>query len=231
MTYLTDILALIGTSFYLFIYLTQIYDIYNIYKTRKDIDKFPFMIYIVQIINCYFWYEYCYLTDITSLMIWSLLGVFLNILFLIVYILCKEIEKTKKKQYILYIFLVYLIFLIIFKTLNPTEEIYGFLANISSISMTLSSAQNILKFFKTKDVKYFAINFCFVFFFNCLVWILYTILKGFDLYIFLSSFVGFVVFGFQIILYFIYKKESLSKDFKINNENENNRDGLLVVDS
>lgn len=201
-----DLLGIIGLFLTILSYLIPLPDLYRMYKYKGDaVSKFPYLIFICQIISCQFWVLYGFEIDLLPLKVSESIGLIINLLFIIVYAMCLYIKPYKKKVLVTWIVIVYMIFLFICLDNKTIQIIYGPLGNTFSIITTLSTVQHIKEVLVYKDSSYIAINIVSVYLIDSIDWFLYSILLS-DFNLFLSNLIGICVCGFQVYFYFKYRK-------------------------
>lgn len=209
---LSSFLGLCGTCFAIGLFTIPIVDIYNMYKTRKDVDKFPFFIFIGFSFNCFFWTVYGMKIDTISVWSCNIYGLITNISFLIIYIICIEASQKDKITYIGACIATLLILIIFVSKTAFSSTFYGIIANIFNIIAVLTTVQKIKTAIELRDNSYIPINFVLICFANCISWVLFSFSVGGNMFIFIPNFLGFVLCTVQIYYYNLFSKVNTPKE-------------------
>jgi hypothetical protein len=209
---LSSFLGLCGTILAIGLFTIPILDIYTMYKTRKDVDKFPFFIFIGFSFNCFFWTVYGLKIDTVSVWSCNIYGLITNISFLIVYIICIDASQKDKTIYITGCLATLIILIIFVSKTTFSSAFYGTIANIFNVIAILSTVQKIKIAIELKDKSYIPINFVLICFANSISWVLFSISIGGNMFIFVPNFLGIVLCTVQLYYYNLFNKETPSKE-------------------
>ena len=209
---LSSFLGLCGTCCAIGLFTIPILDIYNMYKTRKDVDKFPFFIFIGFSLNCFFWTVYGMKIDTISVWSCNFYGLITNMSFLIIYIICIEASQRDKITYIAGCLATLLILIIFVAKTTLSSTFYGTVANIFNIIAILSTVQKIKTAVELRDKSYIPINFVLICFANSISWVLFSISVGGNMFIFIPNFLGIVLCTVQLYYYNLFSKEAPTKE-------------------
>lgn len=179
------------------------WDLKEIYRT-KETDKFPYLLFVNFAIQCYFWAWYGILISSTSVILCNSYGLVTNTGFIIVFILCTNLEENYKKAIIGGIIVVIGILLYISFSFQISKSIYGSIALVFNILAMLSSGQKIRDAMEHKDISYIPIKIVLIVLLNSSMWMIYGILIGWDLFIITPNVIGISVSVFQLYLFKLY---------------------------
>lgn len=187
-------------------------NLYEISKT-KETHKFPYFLLILNSLVCFHLMLYSAIADLMSIFVTSLYGFISNLIFLLFYIYCTDIKNENKillgSVYSLSYFLLYLAYL----AFKVEVGFFGMLALLLAFIRNGSTLQRIITALKLRDHTYIAINLVIVLLCNSFFWTWYSILVGWDMYLFIPNTFGVVINALQIL---VYKKLSERKDGFLN---------------
>lgn len=208
-----DLFGILGSILTIFSYFVPIPDMHRMYKYKGEaVKKFPYLIFIGQILSCHFWVLYGFQIGLLTLKISESIGLVMNLIFILLYVQCLETTSYSKIQLIsIWIVTSYVVLIILCFYIEIIIKSYGFLANFFSIFCIFSTIQNIKQVILLKDNAYIAINIVIVYFINYLSWFLYGISLS-DINLSICNFIGVVVCGCQIVVYYKIERDKVVFD-------------------
>lgn len=198
-------------------------DIYHMYKTKENVDKFPYLMFIPFILNNFFWTIYGFKLDSLPIIACSLYGYIANNIYLVFYILSTTLAKNTQHNLIAIQIISQILLYTIINSFSPDPSFYGFIASSFSILTVISTIQKIYYAMTKKDNSYIAIKVVSVIFCSSCIWFTIGTQLDYNIYIMIPNSIGIVICGFQIYLYKKLSKQgnSISKQENKNWKQEN----------
>ena len=168
---LLSIVSFLSLSSYCFVIALPIFDIYEIYKT-KQVDKYPYMIFIVFSITGYFWTVYGIKINAYTILLSSSFSMIMNMSYFIIFIISTSNTSKVKTIMISGYLLIFIILLIIEFIINPSAQVYGYISSTSSCLSVSSTIQKIREILKYRDISYIPFKLIFTYFLSCLIFCL-----------------------------------------------------------
>lgn len=204
--FFTKLIIILGNLSIIILYTIPTSDMIEIYKTKKT-DKFPYLILVVSIINCFFWLLYGLITQQIGIIMGNSFGITLNTIFWIIYLYCMNIN-TKNKLFLTIFTLVSIpLFFRLWLWSGVTKEVTGTFALLFSMTLSVSPMQNIRKCIEEKDSSYIPIRIVCVAFISAVIWFIYGLIKM-DLIVLVPNIWALLTSSIQI---YFYLKNSDSK--------------------
>lgn len=205
MEMLTQILVVMGNLTVIMLYVAPYKDIMDIYYTKKY-DKFPYLILIASIVNCFFWLLYGILTSQIGLIIGNGIGLTLNIVYWLVYVYCLEISRNKKLILSLGTLIALPLAFNIWLFQNVPRDITGYCGLCCSLVLSASPMQNLAKAISEKDNSYIPIRIVSIVLLTSLSWSAFGFIIH-DLIILIPNLWGICTSIFQMYFFLILMNE------------------------
>lgn len=206
-------------------------DVYNIFLT-KDTEKYPYAFFLMQSLGNFFWTFYGLKINSFVVIITSLVAMILNMIYMLIFIYCKQIKTNIKIDYMIgYILIFFSLFFIEFET-NIKASVFGTIGTMFSILSALTTMQKLKEILEFHDSHYIPIRLNVVYFTNSLFWVIYAILNNYNIYILIPNSLSICLNGFEIFLYVKYTHESINNDENSDNtlkENIKEKDNQKVI--
>lgn len=174
--FFTKLIIVLGNLSVIVLFSIPYKDISEIYYTKK-IDKFPYMLLVCTIINCFFWLLYGLLTNQIGLIVGNGFGLTLNTIFWLVYIYCTELSSQKKLILTLFTLISLPVVFNLWFMGKISIKITGTLSLIFSMLLSVSPMQNIGKVIQEKDNSYIPIRIVLVVLVSAILWSSYGFIK------------------------------------------------------
>ena len=131
--------------------------------------------------------------------------------------------KNQKKKFHFVLFLLLLLVATalavaveyLMKGVEHYQEIFNVIGSIFNVLMYISSGFNSVNLFRTKNFNYISIYYVIAGLINCVIWLIFGIAfggkKDNNTHIVIANAIGIAITLFQIIVYYMYRKEYIEK--------------------
>ncbi|QCD84984.1 bidirectional sugar transporter N3-like [Vigna unguiculata] len=207
-------------------FLAPVPTFYRVCK-KKTTEGFQSLPYVAALFTSMLWIFYAYIKTGEILLITiNAFGCFIETVYLVIYITyCpRKARFFTFKMIFLFnvgvIFLVVLLTHVLAKERTARIELLGWICVVLSTSVFAAPLSIIKVVIRTKSVEFMPITLSLLLTVSAIMWLAYGILLR-DIYVTLPNFVGITFGTIQIVLYFIYRKHTPSKDQKLPEHKDN----------
>ncbi|KAK9748291.1 hypothetical protein RND81_02G048000 [Saponaria officinalis] len=204
------VFGLLGNTISFLVFLSPIPTFYRIYK-KKSTEEFQSIPYVVGFFSCVLWLFYAYIkTDVIFLVTINLFGVFIETVYLTIFLIYANKQTRMNTMKMLALFNVFgfgvIVFftLVIAKTTSARLTILGWICLIFSLCVFIAPLGVMRKVIRTKSVKYMPFLLSFFLTISAVVWFFYGLCKH-DFYVAIPNILGFSFGILQMVLYAIYR--------------------------
>ncbi|XP_074316526.1 bidirectional sugar transporter SWEET12-like [Silene latifolia] len=246
------IFGVLGNTISFAVFLSPIPTFYRIYK-QKSTEEFQSIPYVVAFFSALLWLFYAYIkTDVIFLVTINLFGIFIETIYLAIFLMYANKETRMNTLKMLLLFNVFGFGVIFFctmfiaKTDSVRLTILGWICLVFSLCVFVAPLGVMRKVIRTKSVKYMPFLLSFFLTISAVVWFFYGLCKH-DFYVAIPNVLGFSFGILQMILYAIYRnsksieelpigKKDISNDETIpepmKNQHRNNptNDGVFAIE-
>ncbi|KAK9668942.1 hypothetical protein RND81_13G097400 [Saponaria officinalis] len=204
------IFGYLGNTISFLVFLSPIPTCYRIYK-KKSTEEFQSIPYVVAFFSAILWLFYAYIkTDVIFLVTINLFGVFIETIYLGIFLAYANKQTRINTMKMLLLFNVFgfgvIVFftLVIAKTTSARLTILGWICLVFSLCVFVAPLGVMRKVIRTKSVKYMPFFLSFFLTISAVEWFFYGLCKH-DPYVAIPNILGFSFGILQMILYAIYR--------------------------
>ncbi|KAK9684320.1 hypothetical protein RND81_10G202000 [Saponaria officinalis] len=221
------IFGVLGNTISFMVFLSPIPTFYRIYK-KKSTEEFQSIPYVVALFSSVLWLFYAYIkTDVIFLVTINLFGLFIETIYLTIFLLYADKQTRMNTVKLLILFNVFGFGVIVFFTLVVAQTtsvrltILGWICLIFSLSVFVAPLGVMRKVIRTKSVQYMPFLLSFFLTISAVVWFFYGLCKH-DFYVAIPNVLGFSFGILQMVLYAIYRNAKPIEELPIGKKDMSN---------
>ncbi|KAH9622120.1 hypothetical protein KSS87_003684 [Heliosperma pusillum] len=227
------IFGLLGNTISFMVFLSPIPTFYRIYK-KKSTEEFQSIPYVVGFFSAVLWLFYAYIkTDVIFLVTINSFGVFIEIIYLTIFLIYANKKTRMNTVKMLLLFNVFGFGVIVFftmviaKTTSVRLTILGWICLVFSLSVFVAPLGVMRKVIRTKSVKYMPFLLSFFLTLSAVVWFFYGLCKR-DIYVAIPNILGFSFGILQMVLYAFYRNaKPINEELPIGKKGMSNDEIIL----